>query len=204
MTMPSSRCWRGLMRCWLSDRRAETSRIAFELYSNDAMEAGMRAFLAALSCAFLAALLFEPTSWAHSLAYTYLVSDPDVPAEGRISNINRDYVPIARGYGRYVCDFTYTYRVQGVEFTGRIYSFDGRPRCHDVAGKFAIGQTVTVFHDRDDPGFAVMDRVEGIPRSFVPISVIWGAFVIYLVIHVYRYVAKRRAFSRRIYGRSKR
>ena len=184
-------------------RRTENQKAAVDLRFKETLEACMRAFLAALSCAFLAALLFEPTSWAHSLVFTYLASDPEVPAEGVIESIKSHRVSAGRGPGYYVCDFTYTYRVGGAEFTSRVFSFDGRPRCRDIAGKYSVGQLVTVFHDRDKPGYAVIERVEGIPRAFLPISVIWGSFVLYLVIHVYRYASRRRALRLRVHVRSK-
>jgi len=102
--------------------------------------------------------LVQANTRAYTIWYEWLMSDIDSSTEGNIFSIRKDYVSgSSRGPGFYRYHFNYIYYIDGVPYTGHIFSHEGLAMPEDVSGKYSEGSVVAIHYDSDNPYYSVIE-----------------------------------------------
>jgi len=102
--------------------------------------------------------LIQVNTRAYSIWYEYLMSDIDSSTEGKILSIRKDYASgSGRGAGFHRYHFNYIYYIDGVPYTGHIFSHEGLAMPEDVTEKYSEASVVTIHYDSDNPYYSAIE-----------------------------------------------
>lgn len=102
--------------------------------------------------------LVQANTRAYGIWYEYLMSDIDSSTEGKILSIRKDYASgSGRGMGFHRYHFNYICYIDGVPYTGHIFSHEGLAMHEDVSGKYSEASVVTIHYDSDNPYYSAIE-----------------------------------------------